>query len=70
MEEPTLHRGPAALGDSEVRVALAVRKALEDQEVLEVKEANWGTSSPLKLLSSRAEVTAFSLTPLKVEHAY
>ncbi|KAL0167720.1 hypothetical protein M9458_035942, partial [Cirrhinus mrigala] len=53
-QKPTLRRGPAALGDSE---------ALEGPEVLEVKEGNRGTSSPLKL-------TAFSLTLLKVGHAY
>lgn len=70
MEEPTLHRDPVDLGDLEVRVALEVREVLEGQEVLEVKEGNRGTSSPLKPLSSRAEVTAFSLTPLKVGQAY
>lgn len=63
MEGPTLHRGPAALGDSEVRAALEVREALEGQEGL---EGNRETTSPLKPLSSKAEVMAFSLILQKV----
>jgi len=57
MEGPTLHRGPVALGDLE---------ALEGQEVLEVKEGNRRTTSPLKPPSSKAAVMAFSLILLKV----
>lgn len=46
--------------------AMGVREALEDQVDLGAQEGNRAMNNPPKLLSSRAEVMASSLTLLKV----